>query len=335
MRAPPSDLDDSEIADQLHASWEIRVERIEYVPIGGGSHHWRATSAGGIHWVTVDDLDEKGFLGASREAALAGLRAAIETAVAVGNTGLDFVLLPVPATGGQRVRTLGGHYALALFPYIAGRTFAFHQTVPDELRERVLMMLARLHGVPATAAPAVRPAPLRPSSFRYLERALSEIDQGWRAGPLAEPARAVLRRHRDQLGGLMQEFERLARRIEAGPAGRVITHGEPHPANLIADGSSLLLIDWDTVALAPPERDLWWLASEPGSFSPYEEITGRAVDPVAIRLYRIRWALDDAGLFTNQLRAPHAGDPNTEHCLRALTVTLETLPQVRGEPLSA
>ncbi|HXP18631.1 MAG TPA: phosphotransferase [Streptosporangiaceae bacterium] len=34
----------------------------------------------------------------------------------------------------------------------------------------------------------------------------------------------------------------------------VTTHGEPHSANIIRAGSGRLLIDWDTVGLAPPER---------------------------------------------------------------------------------
>ena len=50
---------------------------MEYVPEGGGSHHWRVSEQGGLHFVTVDDLDDKEWLGGSRNAVFAGLRRAL------------------------------------------------------------------------------------------------------------------------------------------------------------------------------------------------------------------------------------------------------------------
>ena len=38
-----------------------------------------------------------------------------------------------------------------------------------------------------------------------------------------------------------------------------VTRGEPHGGNIMRVGRELLFIAWDTVALAPPERDLWML----------------------------------------------------------------------------
>ena len=40
----------------------------------------------------------------------------------------------------------------------------------------------------------------------------------------------------------------------------VVTHGEPHPGNLITTSSDVVVVDWDTVALSHPERDLWMIA---------------------------------------------------------------------------
>ena len=75
-----------------------------------------------------------------------------------------------------------------------------------------------------------------------------------------------------------------------------------------------MLIDWDTVGLAPPERDLWMVATETGAeLRRYTELTGRPVDLAAIELYRLRWALDDLSCFVRDLRAPHRRTPGTEH----------------------
>jgi hypothetical protein len=86
--------------------------RIDYAPLGGGSHHWLALEASGKrHWITVDDLDHKEFLGDSRAAALAGLRAAFETALALRDAGLEFVVAPCRSVGGDSVQPLGTRYA--------------------------------------------------------------------------------------------------------------------------------------------------------------------------------------------------------------------------------
>ena len=104
----------------------------------------------------------------------------------------------------------------------------------------------------------------------------------------------------------------------------MITHGEPHPGNVIRSlGGDLLLIDWDTVALAPPERDLWMVATETGDdLRLYTELTGRPVDPTALELYRLRWALDDISCFVRDLRAPHGRTAGTEHAWQSLERTI-------------
>jgi aminoglycoside phosphotransferase (APT) family kinase protein len=76
---------------------------------------------------------------------------------------------------------------------------------------------------------------------------------------------------RDRPGGFSErELERAlpfwpACGRAAGP-DRVITHGEPHPGNLMVTDRGPVLIGWDTVGLARPERDLWWVLGDPRHF---------------------------------------------------------------------
>ena len=59
----------------------------------------------------------------------------------------------------------------------------------------------------------------------------------------------------------------------------VITHGEPHPANLMLAAGRLALIDWDTVALAPPERDVSLIITGTEGADRYQEAAGRDSTP--------------------------------------------------------
>lgn len=155
-----------------------------------------------------------------------------------------------------------------------------------------------------------------------LETALCELDRPWRSGPFSEPARALLASTTGHLRRLLEAFDQLAEHVAAAPQ-TVITHGEPHPANIIRADPDTLLIDWDTVGLAPPERDLWMIITDTGDEAcRYSEATGRAVDPAALEFYRLRWALDDISSFVSQLRTRHRRTPHTEHIWRGLKDTL-------------
>ena len=70
------------------------------------------------------------------------------------------------------------------------------------------------------------------------------------AGRTAEPARAWLAGHAADLDRVLAEFDGLVGEVAAMQRVPVITHGEPHPGNVMRSRDGLMLIDWDTVALA-------------------------------------------------------------------------------------
>jgi spectinomycin phosphotransferase len=92
----------------------------------------------------------------------------------------------------------------------------------------------------------------------------------------------------------------------------VITHGEPHPGNLMSVGGRIVLVDWDTVALGPPERDMSLIAgSDAAAQGRYGELTGRELDPAVMMLYPLRWYLDDIASAVSMFRNPHGDMADT------------------------
>ena len=338
----------------MHAladGWGLPAGTLRYAPVGGGSYHWVVTSGPGEQWfVTVDDLDDKGWLGRTRPAVLAGLRAAMDAALRLRrDVGLAFVAAPVPALDGQTVRPLGDAHTVSVFPFLHGSPGEWDKPLPAPDLDELMAMLAALHGVNPTA---VR-LPRREVELSWpddLELALRELGRPWTGGPFAEPARELLAGAAGPVRRGLDTLDRWARaRFSATPAAEnlVITHGEPHPGNIIrvaaaADAAgpasgAIMLIDWDTVGLAPPERDLWMVATETGAeLQRYTELTGRPVDMAAIELYRLRWALDDLSCFVRDLRAPHRRTPGTEHAWQALQeiITLLTATPTPAHPVS-
>lgn len=297
MRQAPTDLDVGRLATLLQQRWDFRAVRLEYVAVGGGSHHWRAEDARGEHlWLSVDDLDDKVFLGRTRAECFAALRTALQTAQQLHEVvRLQFVVAPL-AGGPIRVTD---RYALAVYPFVDGVSYRFGEQLPDVEQERLLGLLVRLHGATPVVAGMANRAAVDVGERAALEAALSDAAGPWSGGPFAEEARSLVAAHVLDFRELLGSFDRLAGSV-GGP--HVIAHGEPHPANLlITPGGAMLLLDWDTVGLAPPERDLWWL--DAAYLAEYTRETGRAVDPNALRLYRMRWFLDDLAYCLKRLRS--------------------------------
>jgi spectinomycin phosphotransferase len=325
VRDRPEGIAERDVARALADGWGLAGWTLEYAPVGGGSYHWLA--AGGVpgeqRFVTVDDLDDKGWLGRTRPVVLSGLRAAMDAAAVLRQSGLGFVVAPVPALTGETVRPVGERHAVAVFPFLAGTPGDWHEPLPAPERGELVAMLAALHRVDPAAVRLPRIG--AGLSWRGdLQTALAELGQPWTGGPYAEPARELLagsaRTVRRQLDALDRWVPRLA------AADVVISHGEPHPGNVVHGDDGLLLIDWDTAGLAPPERDLWMVATESGDeMRRYAELTGRPVDPAALAFYRLRWALDDLSCFVRDLRAPHRRTPGTEHAWEALEATVADL----------
>jgi len=337
----PAGMKERDLAHALAAGWSIPAGSLRYAPVGAGSYHWTVgEEPGERRFVTVDDLDDKGWLGRTRPAVLAGLRAAMGAAVALRRQpGLGFVVAPEPAVTGETVLPVGGRHAVAVFPFLDGSPGDWSAPLPAPERAELIAMLAALHRAdPAgVGLPRVEPG----LSWRGdLEMALTELGRPWTGGPYAEPARELLAGAAGLVRRELGRLDRWAGRL-AG-ADVVITHGEPHPGNVIrlpatpatpvvADGGGpagarLALIDWDTVGLAPPERDLWGVATGSGEeLRRYTELTGRPVDAAALELYRLRWALDDLSCFVRDLRAPHRRTPGTEDAWADLKSTLTDL----------
>ena len=137
MRALPEDFDTSALIGALADDWGFEVDSSEYAPVGGGSYHWVVSDREGTRaFVTVDDLDWKHWLGDTRESAFDGLRRAFDTAVALRDGGLEFVVAPIPTSGGETVRRIGPRHTIALFPFVDGEAGVFGRYEPRRARRR-------------------------------------------------------------------------------------------------------------------------------------------------------------------------------------------------------
>jgi spectinomycin phosphotransferase len=311
------DIDDGHLTRALHDGWAIAAVAVEFVPLGFGSHHWVVTDRDGVRrFVTVDDLDRDGL---ARDEVFGELERAFETARALQEAGLELVVAPIPTGDGTTVRHLSAQHTIAVFPYVDGRASSWGDVLDAADRAALVEVLAALHEATEcvrAVAPRRDVGPIA-RSVQTINEAIAQVDDPWTGGPFAEPTRRWLLDRRSDVQALVDETARLMAQVELTPESLVVTHGEPHPGNVIRAERGLVLIDWDTVGLAPPERDLWLVGGD-DDLAHYTEITGRPVDRNAIALYRNAWTLADVATHSHLLRLPHVEDDDTTTAWRTL-----------------
>jgi spectinomycin phosphotransferase len=316
VHEPPADFADAELAAALREHWGLAAADLRYLPVGFGGYHWSVTDAAGRRW----------FATATRlatEDEFADLTAAMSTAAALAAQGLDFVLAPVATAGGQVAIRLRADYAVTLYPFAHGTPGRWGDVLTPADRAAVIRMLAALHGSGSGTGLAPVRSPDLPGRG-LLDLSLRERGRCWSGGPYAEAARALVTSHEAGLREALAGFGEQTAAIAAAGRPQVITHGEPHPGNLLRNDTGFLLIDWDTVGLAQPERDLWWVVSESGAeAASYAALTGREVSQRAVDLYRLRWDLDDICAYLAEFRGQHQRTRDTEVAWAAFAAAVE------------
>jgi spectinomycin phosphotransferase len=318
METRPAGIGDEQLRSEVCEGWGFDAATIEYTPLGFGSHHWTLADPDGTRrFATVDELEG---LAPSSTIAFEELAAAFETARVLSDGGYEFVVAPLRDADGTTLRRLTDGFSIALFPYVDGRTGEFGDVMHDADRRALVEHLAALHDAPARVRSRALRRDVEPvaRSVRAIESALAATRQRWTGGPFSEPARDWLIQREPDVRRLLVRATGLLEEISRSRDDLVVTHGEPHPGNVIGTDQGLALIDWDTVGLAHPERDLWFFAADEALLTHYSQITGRAVDRRAIAFYSAAWTLADLSVGLADVRGVHEADEDRTHTWHVL-----------------
>jgi spectinomycin phosphotransferase len=320
VRSPLTTASDDAIAAAIVRGWNLQMSALQYVPEGGGAYHWIAdVDDGRRFFITCDDLAIKPWLGSDCDSVFGGLLDAYGTAIDLSASGSAFVVAPLANVSGDAAERVDERHSVSVFHHVTGEPGRWGQPLEESTLRELVTVLAELHGsVP------VRPVARRPFAVPRrdeLAEALAVVDRRWEGGPFSESARALLTEHRDAIDRMLDDLDHLAKAV---PATDVLTHGEPHPGNLIRTDAGLVMVDWDTVAVAPRERDLWMLDIGDGTLlEMYEDVTGVALDRDALVAFRLLWAVSDLASFVALLHGEHEATVDARRSLTAMRMILE------------
>jgi spectinomycin phosphotransferase len=317
----PAELSCDLVAGWLRRHWAVAPVEVSYAPVGFGGYHWVGVDDHGGRWfVTVNHLDPDGnWLGSDPDAAFDTLSAAAGTTRALAAQGFRFAVAPVPDQAGVLVRRVLPGWAMQVFPYLEGWRTADGSWQDPKERTRIAAVVGRLH---AAAVPSGVPRwTFVIPCWSALTGALDDLARPWTGGPYAERTRMLLTDTQQSIRARRDRYDALAAGLAASADAWVVTHGEPGSANVIRTrGGSMHLIDWDTVAVAPRERDLVHILDGSAEvLAAYQRTAGPVTPrPAALELFTLRWALADICEFVQVFRHPHEDSADTAESWRSL-----------------
>jgi spectinomycin phosphotransferase len=330
----PEDLAEEQIRTELAESWNFATQKLNYLPVGFGSHHWLAASAAGCQlFLIVHDLARMLHSRLdTAEAAFGRLETAFACALSLrADANLQFVIAPMPTVSGEVVRRLSERYSLAVCRYLADCEPGHEGEFSAADRPAVVRLLTQLHQTRPRVAPQLCDFAL--PNADGLRAALASTGEPWRTGRYGDQARALLARHAYGVNALMTTYGKLAVQARSRPERYVVTHGEPGAWNVLKTPVGFVIVDWDFVQLAPPERDLWDMAQADNSvLAAYTEATGTSIDSAALALFRMWFDLSEIAEYIELFRGAHDDTADTAESWKHLQEFLrpsERWPELR------
>ncbi|BDD82468.1 hypothetical protein TPB0596_22310 [Tsukamurella pulmonis] len=285
MLTAPARPTASEVLAAVRAAWALDATDAIHLPLGFGAHHWRIDGADGpVGFATVDLDTEIRPLPVTAQAYRAAAR--------LHDDGVPGVVAPMPSLDARYMVPLGDD-GLSVTPWLAGITPS-EETAAAHAGRTVEL----LRGLHAARPPAVLPRWSTSVPPDLVARVRRTTAARWSTGPYGERARGAIAGRADAIEGWAARHAELVARAERSE-GRVPTHGEPHHANQMLVDHDLVLVDWESLRLAPPERDLLDV--------PVALRAEFAARDWAIELFELEWRLTEIAEYLDWFRRPHTG----------------------------
>jgi thiamine kinase-like enzyme len=215
-------------------------------------------------------------------------------------------------------------HIFVLFDYIEGETVGETPLTHHQVLE-LAQIMAELHTAGALM-PFSMKALEEDYSLPFLTKLNAFLDRGFADSPseLWETAG----KYNAQLHEKAVDLSGLADSMKLSGTPKTLCHTDAHNWNLM-QGSSLILIDWEGMRLAPKEADLFMFRGQAywcAFWKSYSELRpGYDPDPLAMQFYSLRRKLEDIWAFMERLLYDSISDERRLKSLKYLQAGCEHL----------
>jgi spectinomycin phosphotransferase len=298
LRKP--DINDQEILKCVQEAYGLKASNICFLPLGADFNTavYRITST-----------DKKDYFLKLRCGVF--FEASVMVPKYLRECGLKQVISPLATKSGQLWTNLS-YFKAILYPYIDGCN-AIEAKLSDQQWIQLGAIIKKIHSNDIPKALRTNAVQETFSSAwcekvaAFLERIENEVFEE----TVAEKMALFLKSKSEQIFSLIKRTEELRCTLQKQPLACVLCHADIHGWNLLIDkNDDLYLLDWDTLILAPKERDLMFIgagiwdsgctATEEGSLF-YKGYGQADINQKAIAYYRFERIIQDIGEYCEQI----------------------------------
>jgi spectinomycin phosphotransferase len=257
-------MPEKEICDCLFYMYELQVEKIFLLPLGGDPNAsvYRVETSQGLNY----------FLKIRRGQLFSP---ELEVLKKLAEYGIKQVIAPLETTN-EDLWTSCPPFSVIVYPYVEGSDSMDLKLSKEQWIEFGSVMKA-LHSanMPPSTTNKIPREDYNLKRCNQVKSCLKRIKDTVFEEPIAAKTALLLNSKREEIFELIRRTEELGSLLKKQAMTSVLCHGDPHGGNLLIDQSgALYLIDWDALRLAPKESDLMFIGAgigEQGRTTPEEE----------------------------------------------------------------
>lgn len=239
--------------------------------------------------------------------------------------GIPHIIAPLPTQANQLWTALDD-YLVTVFPFFAGHT-GDDAPLTDAHWRALGQALKAIH---STALPDHFIYRMQKEAYapQWRERVTAfqrRINEQTFSDPIAAELAALLQKNQSAVNRLVNRAAALAAVLQTQTQTFVLCHADIHVWNMLIDAHDRLhIVDWDTLLLAPKERDLMFMGSGIGGVYEAEEALfyqgygPTAIDPVALSYYRHERIVVDIAEYCDQILLTTGDSQDRAAGLRAM-----------------
>lgn len=316
-------IQDAALITRLREDYGLPIQQIIFLPLGADRNTavYHAEADGGAAYfvkLRLDDFNEMSLI----------------VPKLLGDQGVPHIIAPLAARD-RRVWVAVEGFHLSAYPFITGRD-AYDAGLTDA---HWIEFGRTLKGIHSAALPPEVSTRLPRESFsgQWRERVRQfqqQVENSTFDDPVSAALADLLKKKREVVDMLVRRAERLGSVLQQNPPPFVLCHADIHAWNmLIEPDGTFWVVDWDTIILAPKERDLMFIASglfgsartpdqEEALFNQgYGDPT--QADPVGLAYYRYERIVQDIAAYCEEIFLTEPGGEDRAQGLRQLSSQFE------------
>lgn len=312
------DLPDEKIIDCLRDSYGLNSIQVDFLPLGADMYT-------AVYRIVTADATPY-FL---------KLRSGVfdEASVIVPSLlhqgGMTQVIAPIATRSGQLWGQMDD-FAVILYPFVDGQD-AYNVALTDQHWIEFGQAFKQLHTavLPPSVTSRIQREGYSGKWREMVKNFQSQVETTTFSDPVATEAATLLKTQRSVVNHLVRRAGQLAALLQTDSPDFVLCHADIHAGNFLitADGR-LYIVDWDTLLLAPKERDLMFVgggqygnrrtAQEEETLF-YQGYGQTDINRVALAYYRYERIVQDIAAYSEQILLTDAGSADRAQGLRYLS----------------